>query len=181
MLLVVWAFSGWMVVDLKTDREKLREANEEGASVIFNTKDIRNELVRMIKALCIAIIFYPMLALLFGWYNPLEDANARTTITRVLVVTVVGLLLFSSAGDRYSRNRASMDIQGKRFNYPMNFTPPAADVLRAALLAVVSTGLLMLNALGITNLSDAAVLAIQGFFTAVVVLALLFYNPQRDS
>jgi hypothetical protein len=62
----------------------------------------------------------------------------------------------------------------------MNFRPPAIDVLRAALLTVISTFMLMLNALNITQLSDTQMLAIQGFSTAIIVFALLFYNPQRD-
>jgi hypothetical protein len=61
----------------------------------------------------------------------------------------------------------------------MNFTPPGADVLRAAILGVVVAFFPMADALFL-SLTDEQLGLIEVFVVAVVTLGMFFYNPQRD-
>ena len=62
----------------------------------------------------------------------------------------------------------------------MNFTPPPADALRAAIMGVVTVLFPMLDGIGLVNLDDAQLALVEVFVTSVVVLGMLFYNPQRE-
>jgi len=63
----------------------------------------------------------------------------------------------------------------------VNFTPPPADSLRAAVMGVAILFMPLMDAMGWMNLDDAQMAIWETFITAVVTLGMLFYNPQRDS
>jgi hypothetical protein len=116
MLIGVWIFSGWMIKDLRIDRHYLKEAGETKADIIYNDRDIRNEATRIAKAVLMFLVFYPRFVELITFPLPYISVgdSLRMTLVRICVIGIVGLLLFSSAGDRISRDRASDSIRKRR-------------------------------------------------------------------
>lgn len=117
-VLLAWAVCGWMIYDLWNDRRILNEKRNSlkvtQADKIYNSRDIRNNVIAILTAFVICVIFWPMFAILIGLSFYVHNLDTRVIITRVAILIVVYVLPIAAIWDRYTRITASRAIQEDR-------------------------------------------------------------------